>query len=170
VPADDCTPFFAHPQWPWMRDAWCVRLSCRCACTAKHSLPVHHTAAALVMQHSPSPFLQESFLIAERQKAVMFATLNRARQTLEDQGAQVCQCFSRRGGIPVRCEHAQCGPELLYPACFVKAARSLLVYLCVPLHAHILCCSAATACGRPRLSCQKQHSVSPFPLDATQSS
>ncbi|KAL0045355.1 hypothetical protein WJX82_004695 [Trebouxia sp. C0006] len=32
--------------------------------------------------------LQESFLIAERQKAVMFATLNRARQTLEDQGAQ----------------------------------------------------------------------------------
>ncbi|KAA6419442.1 MAG: hypothetical protein FRX49_10540 [Trebouxia sp. A1-2] len=32
--------------------------------------------------------LQESFLIAERQKAAMFATLNRARQTLEDQGAQ----------------------------------------------------------------------------------
>ncbi|KAL0039585.1 hypothetical protein WJX77_002700 [Trebouxia sp. C0004] len=32
--------------------------------------------------------LQESLLIAERQKAVMFATLNRARQTLEDQGAQ----------------------------------------------------------------------------------
>ena len=51
------------------------------------------------MQHSPSAFLQESFLIAERQKAVMFATLNRARKTLEDQGAQVWQCFSRRGGI-----------------------------------------------------------------------
>ena len=51
------------------------------------------------MQHSTSPHLQESFLVAERQKAVMFATLNRARQTLEDQGAQVWQCFDRRGGI-----------------------------------------------------------------------
>ena len=36
--------------------------------------------------------LQESYLEVERQKAVMFATLNRARQNLQDEGAQVLRC------------------------------------------------------------------------------
>lgn len=33
--------------------------------------------------------MQESYLQAEQQKSVMFATLNRVRQSLQDQGAQV---------------------------------------------------------------------------------
>ncbi|KAL3143227.1 hypothetical protein ABBQ38_002078 [Trebouxia sp. C0009 RCD-2024] len=38
--------------------------------------------------------LKESYLEVERQKAVMFATLNRVRQSLQDQGAQVFRCMS----------------------------------------------------------------------------
>ena len=47
--------------------------------------------------------LQESYLQAERQKAVMFATLNRVRQSLQDQGAQVVHRYHKALGPSCIC-------------------------------------------------------------------
>lgn len=48
--------------------------------------------------HSFAISVQESYLQAERQKAVMFATLTRVRQSLQDQGAQVFHRYNKAVG------------------------------------------------------------------------